>query len=203
MTSEGLIRAAFPAAAAGAVIGVAGDLYHFTIDDLAAAAPEPLFKVHGLLLVVALGLALVALAGISLHHGDRSGRIGRAGTVIAFAGTTLVLANVYVEGVAMPRAPEALTDPQGYALAMVLVSYALLSLGWLLIGIATARSGLAPRRAAILLCVGAVIAFGPLPGSYILLLLGVAATARSLALAVPGVGHATPSLRHSPSPLKP
>ena len=42
------------------------------------------------------------------------------------------------------------------------------------------RSIPSPAAAAVLLCVGALIGFTPLPGAYILLLAGIAATARSL-----------------------
>lgn len=180
MNNDQLIRAAAPAALAAAALGIPADLYHFTIDSRAESAHELLFKAHGALLVVAMALLVVVLAGIALRLGDRG---SRAGTVLAFGGTLLVLANIATEAFAMPAAPEPLSDPKGYWLFVIIVSFALFSLGWLLIGIAALRARAVSRPAGLLLCVGALVAFTPIPGAYILLLAGVAASAASLASA--------------------
>ena len=180
MNADQIIRASTPAALAAAGLGIPADLYHFTIDSRAEEAGAVLFKAHGALLVVAMGLLVVALAGIALRLGERGARTG-TGTVLAFAGTLLVMANIATEAFAMPAAPEALSDPEGYWLFVIILSFGLFSLGWLLTGVAAMRSGAVSRGAGLLLCIGALIAFTPIQGAYILLLAGVAATARSLA----------------------
>lgn len=178
MTADQITRAATPAALAAAALGIPADLYHFTIDSRAESAGEVLFKAHGALLVVAMGLLVVALAGFALRLGDRA---SRTGTILAFAGTLLVLANIATEAFAMPAAPEPLSDPQGYWLFVIILSFGMFSLGWLLTGVAALRAGAVSRPAGLLLCVGALIAFTPVQGAYLLLLAGVAATATSLA----------------------
>ena len=179
MNADQIIRATTPAALAAAALGIPADLYHFTIDSRAEEAGQVLFKVHGALLVVAMGLLVVALAGISLRLGEHGARTG-AGTVLAFAGTLLVLANIATEAFAMPAAPEALSDPEGYWLFVIILSFGLFSLGWLLTAVSAMRSGAVSKPAGLLLCLGALIAFTPIQGAYILLLAGVAATARAL-----------------------
>lgn len=181
MTTERIIGAAGPAAALAALTGIPADAYHFTISSRADEAGTILFKLHGLLLVAAFCLAIVALAGIALRIGDRLGGAGRAGVLLAFAGTVLVVGNITTEAFWMPMAGEAISDPTGYTLAAIIASFAVFSLGWLLTGIAAARTGLVATPAAALLCLGAIVAFTPLPGAYILLLAGLAATGRSLA----------------------
>ena len=181
MNSEHLIRLAAPAAAAAALIGIPADLYHLTIDGRAEAAGTLLFKLHGIGLVVAFLLSLVALAGVALRLGDRLGRVGVAGVLAAFAGTVLVIGNISTEAFWMPLAPEVIDDPTGYTLTTIVLSFGLFSAGWLTLGIVVLRTGLVPSPAPLLLCLGALIRFTPLPGAYVLLLLGIAATTRALA----------------------
>jgi hypothetical protein len=196
MNSSLLIRAAAPSAALAALVGIPADLYHFTITSRAEAAGELLFRLHGLGLMVAFLLVLVALMGTAARVGPRLGRGGAVGVTAAFAGTVLVLGDLSRETFWTPLAPELLDVPAGAALAMVVGSFALFSAGWLLLGVAVARTGLVALPAAVLLGVGAFVAFTPVPGAYILLLAGIAAVTRSLAtqespdrnpLAAPGV----------------
>jgi hypothetical protein len=185
MHSDLITRAAAPSAVTAAVIGIPADVYHFLIPGRAEEAGTVLFKLHGILLVAAFCLALVALVGIALRMGERAGRAGTAGTVLAFVGTVLVVGNIATEAFWMPLAPEVLDDPTGYTLATIIVSFGIFALGWLLVGISVARSGLAATPAAVLLCLGAVVGFTPLPGAYILLLAGLATTAASLTREAP------------------
>ena len=191
MNAHRLTRAAAPSAAVAALVGIPADLYHFTMGSRAEAAGDLLFRLHGIGLIVAFCLAIVALAGITAHLGDRLGRAGLSGAVLAVIGTALVMGDVAREAFWLPLAPEVLDEPAGSALALVIVSFALFSAGWGLLSVAVARTGLVPRRAAVLLGVGACVAFTPVPGAYILLLAGLAATARSLAVREPAVHMST------------
>jgi hypothetical protein len=170
MTADHIIRAAVPSAVLAAALGIPADLYHFTIDSRAEEAGTTLFKAHGALLVLSMGLLVVALAGLAL----KVERLSATGVVCAFAGTLLVLANIATEAFAMPAAPEPLSDPQGYWLAVIILSFGLFSFGWLLVSVSAMRAGALGRAAGLLLCFGALVAFTPLQGAYILLLAGVA-----------------------------
>ena len=179
MTLDSLHRAAARAAVAAAAVGIPADLYHFAMDGrTAAAASDALaFRLHGLGLVAAFSLLLLALAGIVLAQRGRAGRLGVVAGLVALAGTALALGDIAKEAFGLPLAPEQLGDPQGYYLAVVVVSFALLSVGWLLTAVAVRRAGVASGPAAALLGVGAVLAFPPIPGAYVVLLLAVAVVA--------------------------
>lgn len=177
MTPEQLRRSAARAAVTAAVVGVPADLYHFTIDSRAAASGTLVFRLHGLALVTAFTLLVLALAGIVLAQQGRAGRLGAAGGLLALLGTCLVVGDLAKEAFALPLAPDRLGDPQGYYLAVVVLSFAALSLGWLLTALAARRAGVADGPAAGVLVVGALLAFPPLPGAYVVLLLAVAVVA--------------------------
>lgn len=187
VTIDQLRRVAGIAGLAAAVLGVPADLYHLTISSRTAAATTAAFPVHGIVLVVAFCLLLVALVGLVLAQQGRAGRLGLAGAGLAFAGTTVVTGNLIVETFALPLAPQALGDASGLFLAMLVVSFGWLGAGWLLTALALRRAGLLSVPATWLLVVGAVLAFPPIPGSYVTLLLGVAV--------------ATGALRRSPAPV--
>lgn len=174
MTLDQLQRTAGRAALAAAVVGIPADLFHLTIDSRAAASQSLAYRLHGIGLVTAFTLLLLALAGVVLAQRDRAGRIGRVGGLLALAGTALVLGDLAKEAFGLPLAPEQLADPKGYYLVVVVVSFGLLALGWLLTALAVRRAGIAGAPAAWLLGIGAVLAFPPIPGAYVVLLLGVA-----------------------------
>ena len=180
MTTDQLRRSAAGAALAAATIGVPADLYHFTIESRAAASGTLGFRLHGLGLLAAFTLTLVALAGIAVAQGDRGGRLGAIGAASALVGTTFVIGDIAKEAFALPVAPEQLSDPKGYYLAVIVVSFALLTLGWLLTAIATRRAGIGSGATTAVLGVGALFAFPPIPGAYVVLLVGIALTAARL-----------------------
>lgn len=184
MNSDTLIRSAAPLAAAAAVIGIPADLYHFTIDGRVEASGSVGFKLHGIALILAFSLAVLVLAGMAFRMGDRLGRLGLAGAGMAFFGTVLVVGDISTEAFWMPTAGETVAEPGGYTLATIIASFGLYALGWLLVAVAAIRSGLVATPAAALLILGAVIGFTPLAGSYILLLIGIALSARSLTAGV-------------------
>lgn len=192
MTLDQLHRTATRAAVAAAVIGIPADLVHFAIDrtdDSGSLA----FRLHGLGLVTAFVLLLLALAGIALAQEGRAGRLGRVGALVALAGTALALGDITKEAFGLPLAPEQLSDPKGFYLAVLVVSFGLLAAGWLLTAVAVRRAGVASAPAAALLGAGAVLAFPPIPGAYITLLLGVAA----VAVGLPSPAHERAVLAHA------
>ena len=196
MTLDQLHRTAARAGLAAAAIGVPADLFHFTIESRAAASQSLAFRLHGIGLVTAFTLVLLALAGVVLAQQGRAGRLGRVGGLLALAGTALVVGDLAKEAFGLPLAPAELGDPKGYYLAVVVLSFGLLSLGWLLTAIAARRAGVASAPAAWLLGVGAVLAFPPIPGAYVVLLVGVAVVGSRLAVEAPTrpMGERTPVL---------
>lgn len=174
MTLDQLHRTAARAGLAAAVIGIPADLFHFTIESRAAASQSLAFRLHGLGLIMAFTLALLALAGIVLAQRGRAGRLGAVGGLLALLGTALVIGDLAKEAFGLPLAPDQLGDPTGYYLTVVVVSFGMLSLGWLLTAVAARKAGLISGPAAWLLGAGAVLAFPPIPGAYLVLLLGVA-----------------------------
>ena len=183
MTLDQLHRAAARAGLAAAVLGIPADLFHFTMDSRAAASQSLAFRLHGVALVTAFTLVLLALAGIVVAQRDRAGRLGRVGGLVALAGTSLVVGDLAKEAFGLPLAPAQLGQPQGWYLLVVIGSFALLTLGWLLTALACRRAGLISRPTAALLVTGAVLALPPIPGAYVVLLLGIAVVASRLPVA--------------------
>jgi hypothetical protein len=182
LTADQLRRTAGRAGLAAAVVGVPADLYHFTMDGrTAAAAADGLgFRLHGVGLVLAFTLVLLALAGLVLAQEGRAGRLGRAGAALALLGGTLVIGDLAKEAWGLPLAPEQLGDPAGYYLAVVVLSFGLLSAGWLLTALALRRAGVLSGPATGLLVAGSVLAFPPIPGAYVTLLVGIAVATAAL-----------------------
>lgn len=173
-------RLATPAGIAAAALGVPADLYHFTIESRASASGTFLFAAHGVGLVTAMLLATVVLLGVGLRLAPVLGRPGRVALATAYVGTLLVLCNIATEAWALPLAPEVLDNPSGYYLAVIVGSFALFAAGWFGVALAAGRHDLVSPPVVLTLCLGALYGFTPFPGSYTLLLLGIAATGLSM-----------------------
>lgn len=175
-----LIKIGRPAALLAAVLGVAGDAYHFTLDDRSEVANELGYRLHGIALMLAFLLVIVGLIRLALLADARWGILGRVGFVLALAGTITTIADIWAETVVLPgvteTAPKLLdADASGYHLGMVAATFlGLFALGWLLVAVASLRSGPGSKAAAIFLIPAAIIAGLPIGGSYILLLLAFA-----------------------------
>lgn len=180
MTADQLRRAAGRAGLGAAVLGVPADLYHFTIDSRAEASASAAFRWHGIGLVLSFSLLLLALVGLVLAQQGRAGRLGSLGAACAGLGGCLVVGDLAKEAFALPLAPEALGDPTGYYLAVVVASFALLAVGWGMTAFALRRAGLLRGPAFGLLVLGAVLAFPPIPGAYVVLLVAVAVATQPL-----------------------
>ncbi len=142
MAASNLIRWSGPAAmAAGALLIVAFLLTEFVADDF--------FYLIGLVFL----LLLVALPGLQARQAGRSGLLGRIGFFASLLGTAFLVILFAVVGVA-----EAFLgfDPEGNAIAglILIVSFIAFMVGVILFGIATARAGVLPRLAAVLLALG-------------------------------------------------
>lgn len=119
----------------------------------AAWAPVHLMPHVGLILIIA------GLPRLVLTHRDGGGRLLRVGTAIAYVGMALTLGQAMVEAFVFPLwaidAPERLTSPPplGAGLFMGVGSIAFL-LGFVILGIAIARTRALPTYAGVLMAVG-------------------------------------------------
>jgi hypothetical protein len=181
-TVTGFIRRGALAGLVAAALGLLGDLYHLTSDREEGTV---IFKIHGALLISALALAIVALFALALYHSGRAAKLWRIAPWVALFGTVLVAGDIYYETVVTPTLVETAPayvdgDLAGWHLLAVIISFAIFGLGWMLVGIATAVAGLLSRPGAIVLIVGGLIGFTPLPGSYVLLFIGLALVSNDL-----------------------
>ena len=177
MSSSSLIRWAGLAAVLSGVSSVIGDLLGLTVDlesaESAATTPYVLIFVLYLLGTV---LLLLGLVGLYAGQSEAAGVLGLVVFLVAFLGTALFSGAVWFELFITPslaaEAPELAEAELG--LAGFVVSFLLVVLGWLLFGAATLRARVYPRPAAVLLIVGALISFAPVPLSGIVLSVAVA-----------------------------
>jgi hypothetical protein len=167
-----------------ALLGILGDAYHlywaFVADAERSQILDTLpYRAHGVLIAAGYALALLALPGLvtSLPRGPR--RPILVGVWIAFLGTTFVAGDYWAESVVTPGVvasqPQlADADASGLHLALLIVGFGLHAIGWLLIGVGALRGGCS-KAVAIVVIVGAVYAFTPLPGSNLLLFASIGA----------------------------
>jgi hypothetical protein len=126
-------------------------------------------------------LVLLAVALVGLHRAQEAAlsRFGHASALLALAGTVLAAGGAwdtfitvtYLADVA-PAVLDRATD--GALLAGYIVSYLVFCVGWACFAVATLRAKALSRGPAIVLLIGAVLAFVPAPTAMRLLLLSIA-----------------------------
>jgi hypothetical protein len=109
-------------------------------------------------------IALMPLFIVAMYLAQRRafGGLGRTATLVALVGAVLwsaasmdqLLAAIVAEGAKPP-------DPPDGVIVVILSFFAVYVVGLFLLGIATWRAGVLPRRAAALLTIGIPIALGP------------------------------------------
>lgn len=170
-----LLRWSGLAALTGGVLHALGDVYDWT--HLYKPLTEQIGSIPFFVqyTVYLLSLALMALGLVGLHaiQSERTGFFGLVGFFLAFLGTVLYAAAVwallFIGPLVATEAPRLLQGQPpasvAYRLAVVgfLSSYGMFALGWLLFGVATPRSRLLPRLAALLLIIGAVLSSPVVP----------------------------------------
>ena len=182
MSFSNLLRWSGPAAMVGGALFVISellDLYNFSgaVDDenfseVAATAP---WVAEALLNLLGTVLLLFGLFGLYTRQSEAAAHLGLVGFLVAFLGTALVAGvswgDVFVVPILVDAAPEVLDagPPLG-----IILSFGVFTVGWVLFGLATLRARVYPRVAAVLLMVGAVLAFFPLPLSTVVFSAAVA-----------------------------
>ena len=125
--------------------------------------------VSGLLIGVL--LLLVALVGLYAHQSEAAGALGLLGFLAALIGTGLLVGMVWTLAFVVPSAAieaPAFLDAEEVAGPLdmgFMLSGIAAALGWALFGVATLRARVFPRKAAIVLIIGALLTAVPLPAT--------------------------------------
>lgn len=172
MNSSNLIRWSGLAALLGGALLLVADLLNLT--PTSASFSETVtttsYAVESGLRLLGGMLVLLGLVGFYARQSEASGTPGFVGFLAAFAGTSLLLgafwANAFVAPSLATEAPEFLdAQTTGTLWFGFTSSFALAALGWLLFGAAALRARVYSRVASVVLMVGAVLTFTPLPAS--------------------------------------
>ncbi|MDP8939576.1 MAG: hypothetical protein M3N10_04660 [Actinomycetota bacterium] len=166
MQSSDLVRWGGLAALVSAAVSVIGDILRLFVDveSAGSATGTSYALVFGLHLIGSV-LLLLGLVGLYVSQSEAAGVLGLVGFLVAFAGTALLVGALWFELFITPalaaEAPELAEAELGLAgFILVLLTGAL---GWVLFGAATLRARVYPRGAAVLLIVGGLVAFAPVP----------------------------------------
>jgi len=154
------------AAVLSAVLSVVGDLLRLFVDvESSETATTTPYALVFLLYLLGAVLLLLGLVGLYASQSEAAGVLGLVGFLVAFLGTTLLVGALWFELFITPslatRAPGLAEAELG--LAGFILVFLLGVVGWLLFGVATLRAHTYPRWAAVLLMVGGVVAFVPIP----------------------------------------
>jgi hypothetical protein len=136
--------------------------------DLRSFATSNTFILQSLLTLLAGTLLLGGLVGLYVRQSEAAGKLGLMAFLLAFLGTALVTGDFYVNTVVTPmvamEVPAFLDNPlSGFLQVWLPVSFGILTLSWLLLGVSIVRTRVYPRGASWLLLIGAVVALAPLP----------------------------------------
>jgi hypothetical protein len=158
MSSSSLTRLAGLAALASGVLSAIGDLLTLVVSRQDPQSATTTSYTVDLLYLLSTALLLLGLVGLYTSQSRATGLLGLVGFLTAFLGTVLLVGTLWFEVFVTPELAESELGQTGYLL-MLLVG----AVGWVLFGVATLRARVYPRWAAILLIVGGVIAFLPIP----------------------------------------
>jgi len=172
MSPSNLVRLGGLAAVGAGVLTIIGDLVGLSVyfEEPAVVATTFSYSLTFWLYLLGSVLLLGGLVALYVYQSEAAGILGVVGFVVAFLGTALIVganwAQVFIGPLLAVNAPQILElGPTGG----LLLTFITLGVGWLLFGIATLRAGVFPRWAAILLIVGAVLSFFPVPLTSIVL----------------------------------
>ena len=166
MSSSSLIRLAGLAALSSGVLSAIGDLMNLVVDlENPVSATTSSYTIVFFLYLISTALVLLGLVGLYTSQSQAVGILGLVGFLVAFLGTVMLVGGLWFELFVTPnlaaQAPvlvEADLGGLGFTLTFFLGA-----VGWVLFGVATLRANVYPRWAAVLLIVGGVIFFLPVP----------------------------------------
>jgi hypothetical protein len=164
--SSKLFRWGGLAALVSAAVSIMGDILRLFVDvESAESAIGTSYALVFWLYLIGAVLLLLGLVGLYVSQSEAAGVLGLVGFLVAFAGTALLSGALWFELFITPalavESPELAEAELG--LAGFILSFLLVIVGWLLFGAATLRAHVYPRWAAVLLIVGAIVSFAPVP----------------------------------------
>ncbi len=143
------------------------DIYNFVLsgeERFSAIAATASYAIETWLFLLGDVLVLFGLFGLYTRQSEAAGPLGLVGFLVAFLGTALLVGaswgDVFVVPILVDAAPELLDAGPPFAYVL---SLGIFAIGWVLFGVAALRARVYPRWAALLLIVGAVLSFLPLP----------------------------------------
>ena len=178
MSSSNLMRWGGLAALVGGVLFLVAELLGLPTlnrETFSETATTASFAIQQLLFLLGVVFVLLGLLGLYVRQSEAAGALGLIGFLVAFLGTVLIGGFLWASAFIAPDlavvAPQFLDEgpPSGYFLTFITFS-----LGWLLFAVSTLRARVFPRAAAILLIVGAVLPFLPLPFTTVVFAVAVA-----------------------------
>ncbi len=177
MSSSSLIRWAGLAALSSGVLSAIGDLLGLVVDlENPLSATTASYTIVFFLYLLSTALLLLGLVGLYTSQSQAAGILGLVGFLVAFLGTVLLVGALWFELFITPalaeQAPELVGAELGLPGFILMVLFG--AVGWVLFGVTTLRAGVYPRWAAVLLIVGGVLAFFPLPLAGIIFSVAVA-----------------------------
>lgn len=180
MSSSTLIRLCGTAAILAGVLLVAADLLSptrlflplsfqsFSEPTITTSASSFYSALQSKANLLAAVLLLGGLVGLYARQAQSAGLLGLVGFLVAFLGTALLIGFLWTSAFIIPslvaemttEMPELVTgvNPPGFFLSL-----AAFALGWGMFGVATLRARIYPRKAAVLLVIGALINLLPVP----------------------------------------
>lgn len=182
---ESFVSVGRPIAMISGALIVASVAVEFT----AVGSPEAMAGAAGIIAsILALAGVFALMVGIIALYAGQSpalGGLGLAGAIVALLGAALTLGGIWSQVFVVPGlqqvAPEVLaTGGLTTVLVRFVVSYSVLGLGGLLFGIASLRAAVLPQWTSIVMIVGAVVCFAPLPARYLVLAVAISLAAAQL-----------------------
>ncbi len=187
MTLSNLVRiGGLAAVAAGALLLIADlwslllEIFAGSSENFSAFAVTTSWTVFSTAYLIGGLLLLVALVGLYFHQSEAAGTLGLVGFFAALVGTGLLVGMMWTLAFVVPSAAieaPAFLDAEETAGPLdmgFMLSGIAVALGWALFGVATVRAQVFPRRAAIVLIIGALLTVLPLPATTLVIDVAVA-----------------------------
>lgn len=167
MSSSNLIRWSGLAALVGGVLLIVENVAEFIFygdQPESVAALTNAWVILSVLALVGVVLISLGLVGLYARQAEQTGTLGLVAFLVAFSGTAMLFGFGWAGAFFVPALAEAVPDSldtldAGVLMVGVILTFGLFALGWLLFGLASLQARVLPRGAAVLLMVGAVLAF--------------------------------------------
>ncbi len=187
MASSNLIRLGGLAAVVAGALLLIVDLWNLLLEiivgeseNFSAFAVTTSWTVMSTMYLIGVLLLLVALVGLYASQAEAAGTLGLVGFLAALVGTGLLAGMMWAMAFVVPSAAieapafldaEEVAGPldMGFMLSGIAVA-----VGWALFGLATFKARVFPRKAAIVLIIGALLTVLPLPATTLVIDVAVA-----------------------------